>query len=82
MQRMNFEFYKKSADYVKSVIKDEPEIAIILGSGHKDFASRITEAVSVDYRDIPNFLVSTVESHEGRLIYGKVRGRKVICMSG
>ncbi len=82
MLKMDFEFYKKSADYVKSVIQDEPEIAIILGSGLKDFASRITDAVSVDYKDIPNFLVSTVESHEGRLIYGKVRGRKVICMSG
>ena len=37
----NFEYFKKSADYVRSLINDEPEIAIVLGSGLGDFASRI-----------------------------------------
>ena len=36
----------------------------------------------MDYADIPNFLVSTVESHAGKLIFGNVAGKKVICMSG
>ena len=45
-------------------------------------AKRIKNPVIIDYKDIPNFLVSTVESHEGRLIYGKLGGKKVICMSG
>lgn len=82
MQKFDYEFYKKSADYVKSIIKDTPEIALILGSCLGDFASRIKDPVVIDYKDIPNFLVSTVQSHAGKLIFGKVNGKKVICMSG
>lgn len=82
MQKTDFQYYKTSADYVKSIIKTEPEIGIILGSGLKDFALRICEPVVIDYNDIPNFLVSTVDSHEGKLIYGNISGKKVICMSG
>ena len=78
----NFEFFKKSADYVRSVINDEPEIAIILGSGLGDFASRIENPIEIKYEDIPNFLVSTVESHAGKLIFGKAGGKRIICMSG
>lgn len=78
----NFEYFKKSADYVRSLINDEPEIAIILGSGLGDFASRIEDPIEIKYEDIPNFLVSTVESHAGKLIFGKAGGKKIICMSG
>ena len=78
----NFEYFKKSADYVRSLIYDEPEIAIILGSGLGDFASRIENPIEIKYEDIPNFLVSTVESHAGKLIFGKAGGKKIICMSG
>lgn len=82
MQKMDYAYYKKCADYVKDIIKDEPEIGIILGSGLKGFASRIENKTVIEYKDIPNFLVSTVESHEGRLIFGNIGGKKVICMSG
>ena len=78
----NFEYFKKSADYVRSLINDEPEIAIVLGSGLGDFASRIEDPIEIKYKDIPNFLVSTVESHAGKLIFGKAGGKKIICMSG
>lgn len=76
------EFFQKSADYVMSIIKDKPEIAIILGSGLGDFVSKIKNPIEIKYDDIPNFLVSTVASHAGKLIYGKVGGKKVICMAG
>ncbi|MBR3768882.1 MAG: purine-nucleoside phosphorylase [Clostridia bacterium] len=82
MQKMDFQYFKKSADYVKNIIQEEPDIGIILGSGLKDFASRINNKITIDYKDIPNFLVSTVESHEGKLIFGEIKGKKVICMSG
>lgn len=81
-QEMNYDFFCKSADYVKNIINDTPEIAIILGSCLGDFAQRIKDPVVIDYKDIPNFLTSTVESHAGKLIFGKVNGKKVICMSG
>lgn len=82
MTEINFQYFKSSADYVKNIIKDTPEVGIILGSGLKDFASRITDPVIINYKDIPDFLESTVESHEGKLIFGEVSGKKVICMSG
>ena len=76
------EFFQKSDDYVMSIIKDKPEIAIILGSGLGDFVSKIKNPIEIKYDDIPNFLVSTVASHAGKLIYGEVGGKKVICMAG
>ena len=76
------EFFQKSADYVMSIIKDKPEIAIILGSGLGDFVSKIKNPIEIKYDDIPNFLASTVASHAGKLIYGEVGGKKVICMAG
>ena len=76
------EFFQKSANYVMSIIKDNPEIAIILGSGLGDFVSKIKNPIEIKYDDIPNFLVSTVASHAGKLIYGEVGGKKVICMAG
>ena len=76
------EFFQKSADYVMSIIKDKPEIAIILGSGLGDFVSKIKNPIEIKYDVIPNFLVSTVASHAGKLIYGEVGGKKVICMTG
>lgn len=82
MLKMDYNYYKKSADYVKSILTSEPEIGIILGSGLKDFASRIKNRIVINYKDIPNFLESTVDSHEGKLIFGEIAEKKVLCMSG
>ena len=77
-----FEFYKKSADYIRERIGFEPDVAIILGSALGPFADKIENPVVIDYKDIPNFLVSTVSGHAGKLICGTVAGKKVVCMSG
>ncbi len=82
MDLYNFEFYKKSADYVKERIPFTPEIAIILGSSLGSFADEIENPIVIDYKDIPNFLISTAPFHAGKLIAGTVAGKKVICMSG
>ena len=82
MPEISFEYFKNIADYVRAIINDEPEIGIILGSGLKKFASEIKNPVVIPYKDIPDFLESTVESHEGRLVFGEAGGKKVICMSG
>lgn len=76
------DFFRKSADYVKNIIKETPEIAIILGSGLGRFAAEIKNPIEINYEDIPNFLVSTVDSHAGKLIFGEVSGKKVLCMAG
>lgn len=78
----DYEYFKKSADYVREKISGIPEIALILGSGLGKFSARIENRVEIPYSDIPNFLESTVESHAGKLIYGTMQGRKIICMSG
>lgn len=77
-----FEYFKKSADYVKSIVPYTPEYAIVLGSCLGPFADTIEDPIVIDYKDIPNFLVSTVASHAGKLIFGTVAGKKVVCMSG
>lgn len=77
-----FEQYKTAADYIMERAPFAPELAIVLGSCLGPFAEELEEPVSIDYRDIPNFLVTTVESHAGKLVFGKVRGKRVVCMSG
>ena len=77
-----YEYFQKSADFLKTQVDWTPEIAIVLGSCLGPFAQAIEDPVAVDYADIPNFLVSTVASHAGKLIFGTVSGRRVVCMSG
>jgi len=77
-----FEYFQKSADYLKKLVPYTPEVAIVLGSALGRFADTIEDPIVVDYADIPNFLVSTVASHAGKLIFGTVAGKKVVCMSG
>ncbi len=76
------EYFQKSVDYIKQIVPWTPEVAIVLGSCLGPFADTIENPVAIDYRDIPNFLVSTVKSHAGKLIFGTVAGRRVVCMSG
>ena len=77
-----YEYFKKSADFLLEQIDETPEIAIVLGSCMGPFAEEIENPVVIDYKDIPNFLISTVDSHAGKLIFGTVAGKKVVCMSG
>lgn len=78
----NYEYFKKSVDYIKKNIDGKVDIAIILGSALGSLAELIEDPVIIDYKDIPNFLVSTVENHAGKLIIGKLNGKRVVCMSG
>jgi len=73
---------KESADYILSKITIKPEIAIVLGSSLGPFAQEIQDPVTILYEDIPNFLRSTAPGHAGKLIFGKVSGKNVVCMSG
>ncbi len=82
--KYTYDYFKKSSDYIKSKIgKDfKVDIALILGSALGSLADEIENPIIIDYKDIPNFLTSTVESHAGKLIIGKLNGRNVVCMSG
>ena len=78
----DYEYFKKSADYILSKIDFKPEIAIILGSALGGLAAEVENPVVINYEDIPNFLRTTVKSHAGKLILGQIQGRNVVCMSG
>jgi purine-nucleoside phosphorylase len=68
--------------YLTDKIRILPEIGIILGSGLGGFVEIIEDKVSIPYRDIPNFPVSTVEGHKGELVFGKVHGKPIVAMQG
>jgi len=76
------EYFQKSADYLKEHATYRPEIAIVLGSCLGDMASQIEGQQVIDYKDIPNYLITTVSSHAGKLIFGRLAGKEVVCMSG
>jgi purine-nucleoside phosphorylase len=59
-----------------------PEVAVILGTGLGRLGAEIETAVAIDYADIPHFPLSTVESHAGRLLCGRLAGKTVIAMQG
>lgn len=59
-----------------------PKIGIICGSGLNHLAEILTEADSFPYEDIPNFPVSTVSGHVGRMVFGYLNGIEVMCMQG
>jgi purine-nucleoside phosphorylase len=60
----------------------EPTIGIVLGTGLGDLAKEIDQDVVLSYEDIPHFPISTVETHEGKLILGKITNRSVVAMQG
>lgn len=78
----DYAYSQKSAEYVQSKGGIVPETAIILGSALGGLADEIRNPVVIPYGEIPNFLVSTVESHAGELILGTLQGKPVVCMSG
>lgn len=78
----DFEYFKKSADYILDKIGYKVDVALILGSALGSLAEEIEDPIVIDYKDIPNFLETTVHSHAGKLIIGELNGKKVVCMSG
>lgn len=59
-----------------------PEIGVVLGTGLGQIVQHITIESQVEYKDIPNFPISTVEFHSGKLIFGTLEGKKVVVMQG
>ena len=75
--------YQKAADYIKEKIGDKkPEIAIILGSGLGVLSEDIKDKIVINYKDIPDFPVSTVEGHKGELLIGNIGEKTIIAMNG
>lgn len=74
---------KKAVEYIQGRINGfQPQVGIILGTGLGGLVEHIDAEYTINYGDIPNFPVSTVEGHQGRLIFGKLGGRSVVAMQG
>ncbi|HYE83836.1 MAG TPA: purine-nucleoside phosphorylase [Clostridia bacterium] len=72
----------EARDFILERIKSVPEIALILGSGLGDMAEEAEDKTAIDYKEIPNFPVSTVQGHKGRLVFGRISGKRVVFMQG
>lgn len=73
---------KESVKFLQKEYKPAPQVGIVLGSGLGNFTEEIEIEKEVAYGDIPNFPVSTVEGHKGRLVFGKLSGKTVVAMAG
>ncbi len=72
----------KAVEFIKTKITGDFEIGIILGSGLGTLGEKIENPQFVDYKDIPNFPVSTAPGHVGRFVFGTLNDKKVMCMQG
>lgn len=73
---------QETASWLKERMTTSPQTAIILGTGLGQLASEITDKYEFPYNEIPNFPVSTVEGHAGKLIFGKLGGKDIMAMEG
>jgi purine-nucleoside phosphorylase len=74
--------FKESVAFIKTRTNVEPTIGIILGTGLGGLVKEIKIIDEIPYAEIPNFPVSTVESHSGKLIFGELGGKMVVAMQG
>lgn len=79
---MNSNTIQQTVDFLQKKGFIAPQIGIILGTGLGQLVEHIVIEKEVDYADIPNFPISTVESHSGKLILGNLEGQKVVVMQG
>jgi len=73
---------QEATDFIRSKSLLVPEVAIVLGSGLTEVVKEVEIDVAIDYTDIPDFPVSTVEGHIGKLLLGTWKGKRVVVMSG
>lgn len=73
---------RQTTTYITQQTQYTPEVAIVLGSGLGGLVNEIDVVQSLDYSAIPNFPISTVKGHSGKLIFGKLGDKKVVVMQG
>lgn len=73
---------KETTKYINSKTQVNPTVGIILGTGLGGLVKEIEIIDEVPYEEIPNFPVSTVKSHSGKLIFGNLGGKQVVAMQG
>jgi purine-nucleoside phosphorylase len=77
-----FDRIEEATGVVRRSTKLRPDVAIVLGTGLGGLAAEIEVEAAIAYEDIPGFPLSTVESHAGRLLLGRLGQRPVVAMQG
>jgi len=77
-----WEQVQETVDYIVSKTNFSPEYGVILGSGLGGFTNDLEIEYILPYSEIPNFPLSTVEGHNGALVFGNINGKKVVAMQG
>ena len=72
----------QTVQFIQSQYNQQPQFAIILGSGLGNFTSEISIEKEIEYQNIPHFPVSTVAGHSGKMVFGKLSGKSVVVLSG
>jgi purine-nucleoside phosphorylase len=72
----------ETIEFLRAKGFNSPDAGIILGTGLGGLTEKISNCIEIDYRDIPNFPVPTVEGHAGKLIYGDFGHHKIVAMKG
>ncbi|MEP7380133.1 MAG: purine-nucleoside phosphorylase [Gemmatimonadota bacterium] len=80
--RHTFETIEAAAALVRARVARVPDVAIILGTGLGGLAAAIESPIEIPYAELPDFPLSTVESHAGRLLCGTLAGKSVVAMQG
>ncbi len=79
---MLYDQIQETIIFIRQKTAAQPQFGIILGTGLGNLTEEIETECEIDYADIPNFPVSTVESHKGKLIFGKLAEKNIVAMAG
>lgn len=82
MEKSYLDKIKETAQFIRQEVGEMPDTAVILGTGLGDLVNHIEISRELDYHVIPNFPVSTVEGHSGKLIFGKLGSKYIMAMQG
>ena len=73
---------QETVRFIQQVYPHTPEIGVVLGSGLGNFSNGIEIELEIPYAEVPHFPVSTVQGHSGKLIFGKMEGKRIVAMAG
>lgn len=79
---MLYDQIQEALQYIRTITDFNPTYGIILGTGLGGLSDEIDRVAEIDYKDIPHFPISTVQTHKGKLILGYLAGKKVVAMAG
>ncbi len=79
---MLYDQIQETTHFIRSKTDFQPEFGIILGTGLGQLADDIEVVFEIPYAEIPHFPISTVQSHQSKLIFGKLAGKNIVAMAG